>query len=39
MEFEKEEEEIITDVNKFNKQINKEETGINTELFKNTLIF
>ena len=39
MEFEKEEEEIITDVNKFNKQINKEETGINTELFKNILIF
>ena len=35
MEFEKEEEEErITDANKFHEWINKQETGINNELFK-----
>ena len=36
MEFEKEqqEEETITDANKFNEWVNKEETKINKELFK-----
>ena len=30
----KQEEETISDVNKFNERVNKQETGINTELFK-----
>ena len=37
---EEQEEKTITDPNAFNEHINKEETGINTELFKkNILIF
>ena len=41
MEFEKEqqEEETITDANKFNEWVNKEETKINKELFKNYFPF
>ena len=40
MEFEKEEEEgTITDANKFNRWVNKQETKINKELFKNHLSF
>ena len=40
MEFEKEEEEeTITDVNKFNKWVNRQETKINKELFKNNFSF
>ena len=34
-EKEKEEEETIFNVNKFNEWVNKQETSINTELFKN----
>ena len=34
MEFEKEEEQTITDANKFNEWVNKQETDINNELFK-----
>ena len=40
MEFEKEEEEgTITYANKFNRWVNKQETKINKELFKNHLSF
>ena len=40
MEFEKEEEEErIFDMNKFNKWVNKQETDINKELFKNHFFF
>ena len=41
MEFEKEEEEEerITDANKFNEQVNKQETKINKELLKNYFSF
>ena len=40
MEFEKEEEEeTITDVNKFNKWVNKQEKKINKELFQNNFPF
>ena len=40
MEFEKEEEEgTLTDANKFNRWVNKQETKINKELFKNHLSF
>ena len=40
MEFEKEgEEERIYNANKFNKWVNKQETDINKELFKNHFIF
>ena len=35
----KQEEKTISDSNAFNEQINKEQTCINTELFKNILIF
>ena len=38
-EEKKQEEKTISDSNAFNEQINKEETCINTELFKNILIF
>ena len=37
MKYEKEEEEeTIFNVNKFNEWVNKQETSINTELFKKT---
>ena len=40
MEFEKEEEEEkIFSTNKFNKWVNKQETDINKELFKNHFFF
>ena len=40
MEFEKEEEEErIFDMNKFNKWVDKQETDINKELFKNHFFF
>ena len=40
MEFQKEEEEErIFNMNKFNKWVNKEETNINKELFKNHFFF
>ena len=40
MEFEKEEEEEkIFNANKFNKWVNKQETNINKELFKNHFSF
>ena len=41
MEFEKEEEEEVTisDANKFNEWVNKQETKINKELFKNYFSF
>ena len=40
MEFEEEEEEeTITDANKFNKWVNKQETKINKELFKKYFSF
>ena len=40
MEFEEEEEEeTITDANKFNKWVNKQETKINKELFKKYFFF
>ena len=40
MEFEKEEEEEkIFNTNKFNKWVNKQETNINKELFKNHFSF
>ena len=40
MEFEEEEEEeAITDANKFNKWVNKQETKINKELFKKHFSF
>ena len=39
MEFEKEEEETITDANKFNEWVNRQETKINKELFENYFSF
>ena len=39
MEFEKEEEEEISNANKFNEWVNKQETNINKELFKNHFSF
>ena len=41
MDFEKEEEEEVTisDANKFNEWVNKQETKINKELFKNYFSF
>ena len=39
MEFEKEEEEEISNANKFNEWVNKQETNINNELFKNNFSF
>ena len=38
-EQEEEQKETITDANEFNKWINKQETGINNELFKNYFKF
>ena len=39
MGFEKEEEERIFNMNKFNTLVNKEETDMNKELFKNHFFF
>ena len=39
MGFEKEEEERIFNMNKFNTWVNKEETDMNKELFKNHFFF